>query len=145
MLRLCVTFLGQRLVERSPGRADIRFGALRLRCDIAVVEPRDDIAGLDARAFGDTQPLEAAGCFRSNRRLALRDDIAGRVEHHELLRRICRHDGRRLHRLRARLQREPAPAYGEQRPNRAEPDPFAAAPAHDRRQAAIDPQLREIR
>jgi hypothetical protein len=36
--------------------------------------------------------------------------VAGRVEHDELLRRICRDDGRCLHVNRARLQEEPRAA-----------------------------------
>ena len=49
--------------------------------------PRDDLAALHARAFGDAEPFEPAGRLRRDRRLALRDDIAGRVQHDELLRR----------------------------------------------------------
>src|SRR6185312_16436258 len=83
-----VGFLDLRLVDAGARRLDVGLRGTRLRDDVTVVEARDHLALLDARALSDAEPFEAAGRLRRDRRLALRDDVAGGIEHDELLRRV---------------------------------------------------------
>ena len=62
-------------------RLTFACGAVALRGDVAALQARDDLARLHARAFGHAEPFEPAGRLRRDRRLALRDDVAGGVEH----------------------------------------------------------------
>ena len=123
MLRLCCACASRSsaCACSSAARAARTLAAAlcALRDDVAIVEPRDDLARLHARAFGDAEPLEAAGRLRRDRRLALRDDVAGRIQHDELLRRIRRDDRRRLHGRHPRLQREPPARRGDRQEERA--------------------------
>jgi hypothetical protein len=68
-------------------------------------------------------------------------DVAARVQHDELLRRIRRHDGRRLHGDGARLQRKPAAADQRDERESGEPEPLPATRRSDRREAAVDPEF----
>ena len=139
-----VGLLGLRLDQRRFRRAHVGLRAFRLRDDVAGVDARDHVARLDARAFGHAEPFEAAGRLRRDRRLALRDDVAGRVQHDELLRRKRRHDRRRGHVDDLGLQREPAARRGDDKQRHAPPKPAAAASRANRRELAVDPELGEI-
>ena len=143
-LRERVGLLGLRLRQRSLRRAHVGLRALRLRDDVARVDARNDVAGLDDRAFRHAEPFEPAGSFRRNRRLALRDDVTGGVEQDELLRRVRGHDRRRLDRHDPRLARVPDARGGDNQRERAPPQPAPAAARPDRRQVAVDLELGEV-
>ena len=81
--------------------------------------PGDDFARLHARALGDAEPVSRPRRLRGDRRLALRDDVAGGVQHQEMLRRVDRDDRRRLHGERARLRE--IPGAGRRAPTAARP------------------------
>ena len=114
------------------------------RLCVAGFQPRDDLARLDARPFGHTQPFEAAGDLRRYRRLARRDHVAGRVEQRKLPRRIDGDDRRRRHDRRARPGRIPCldadkhHRYGCERQPAAEPQiARRIARAHSERNGSI--------
>jgi hypothetical protein len=99
---------------------------------------------LTREALRDAQPFETPGRLGRDRRFALRDDVPGRIQDDELLRRIRGDDRRRLDRDHARLQREPDSARCDERSQKAEPNPFSAPATHDGCEASIDAKLRQI-
>ena len=97
---LRVPQLRPRLLDVRRGDLHVRRRLIALRSDVAVLEPSDHLALLHAAALHHTQPFEASGRLRRDRRLALRDDVAGRVERRHRLRRVGSGHRRRFDRLR---------------------------------------------
>ena len=78
---------GLRIRERDLGGNEIRSALLELGARlrdagprVRVVEARNDLVALDALAFLDADGHDLTRDLGGNRRLAARDDIAGRVE-----------------------------------------------------------------
>ena len=84
-----------------PRDADVRRGLLAARGHVPALQARDHLALLDAAALLHAQPLEPAGGLGGDRGLALRDHVAGGVEHRDRLRGIRGRDGGGLDRHRA--------------------------------------------
>jgi len=139
-----VGFLGLCLHQRRARRDHRRFGALGLRDHVAGVDARDDVARLDARAFGDAEPLQAPRGLRRNRGLALRHHVTGGIQHDELLGRKRRDDRRRRHADRARLHREPCAPCDRRDRHDAEPHPAPALARANRRKIAVDSKPGEV-
>jgi hypothetical protein len=85
---------GLRLFQVRARHAHIGHGLVARRGHVQALQSRDDFALLYPAAFLHTQPFQAAGRLRRDRRLALRDYIAGSVEHGQRLVRVGeRHAG----------------------------------------------------
>ncbi len=136
-----IAVLRFRLLQDCPGDHHVGARSVELGRDVARVEPRDDLARLHARTFGDAEPFQASRSLGRDRRLALRDDVARGIEHDELLRRIRGDDGRGQDRDRSRLQCEPDTAQGNHDGDAREPQPSASATRLYRRERAVDPEL----
>ena len=142
-----------RIRERDLGRGEIRSALLelgtRLRdagSRVRVVEARDDLVALDALAFLDGDGDDLARDLRGDRRLAARDDIAGRVEDRARPRRPRRRPARRrpLESARPAEIRRRAPRRRRERRRRSKP-PTATRRAPRRLSRTLDPQLLDQR